>query len=122
MINKFMTLNLATVPISFWQYDNIAEASNVPPTKENILRAFRWLMEGCQPGHSLVFFYFGRSLGSLRPVDYETQGEISNDEINAAIVKPLPDGAKLHAIIDTCHSGTFLGLPFMYKLVIFFCI
>ncbi|KAG5523112.1 hypothetical protein RHGRI_035054 [Rhododendron griersonianum] len=81
------------------------EASELP-TKENILRAFSWLMEGCQPGHSLVFFYSGRSLGSLCPVD----------EINAAIVKPLPHGAKLHAIIDTCRSGTFLGLPFMYKL------
>ncbi|KAG5523113.1 hypothetical protein RHGRI_035055 [Rhododendron griersonianum] len=82
----------------------LTEASELP-TKENILRAFSWLMEGCQPGHSLVFFYSGRSLGSLCPVD----------EINAAIVKPLPHGAKLHAIIDTCRSGTFLGLPFMYN-------
>lgn len=104
-----MTLNLPTVPISFWQYDNIADASKVP-TKDNIQSAFRWLMEGCQQGHSLVFFYSGGSLGSLCTVD----------EINDAIVKPLPQGAKLHAIIDTCCSGTFLGLPFMYKLVIFF--
>lgn len=107
MINKFMTLNLPTVPITFWQYDNIAEAITKVPTKENILAAFSWLMEDCQAGHSLVFFYSGLSL--------ETQGIISAVEINAAIVKPLPPGAKLHAIIDTCQSGTFLGLPFMYK-------
>lgn len=114
MINKFMTLNLPTVPISFWQYDNIADASKVP-TKENILSAFSWLMGDCQQGqgHSLVFFYSGQSLGSLCPVN----------EINDTIVKPLPSGAKLHAIIDTCRSETILGLQFMYKmnkLVIFF--
>ncbi|KAI8532280.1 hypothetical protein RHMOL_Rhmol11G0201300 [Rhododendron molle] len=97
------------------------------PTKQNIRMAFRWLMEGCQSGDSLVFFYSG--LGSqvpdfdgdeadgfdesLCPVDYHTEGKILDDEINATIVRPLPYGAKLHAIIDTCRSGTFLDLPFM---------
>lgn len=48
---------------------------------------------------------------SLLPVDYETEGRILDDEINATIVRPLPHGATLHAIIDTCFSGTFLDLP-----------
>ncbi|KAE9453640.1 hypothetical protein C3L33_14469, partial [Rhododendron williamsianum] len=57
----------------------LTDASKVL-TKQDILSAFRWLMEGCQPEHSLVFFYSGWSLGSLCPVN----------EINDAIVKPLP--------------------------------
>lgn len=48
---------------------------------------------------------------SLVPVDYQTEGKILDDEINATIVRPLPRGATLHAIIDTCFSGTFLDLP-----------
>lgn len=92
--------------------------------------AFRWLMEGCQSGDSLVFFYSGHGSQvpdfdgeeadgfdeSLCPVDYHTEGKILDDEINATIVRPLPYGAKLHAIIDTCRSGTFLDLPFMCKM------
>lgn len=44
------------------------------------------------------------------PLGSETQGMIVDDEINAAIVRPLPYGVKLHAIIDSCHSGTVLDL------------
>lgn len=31
------------------------------------------------------------------------------------MVKPLPKGARLTAIFDSCHSGTMLDLPFLYK-------
>ncbi|CAI9269096.1 unnamed protein product [Lactuca saligna] len=53
---------------------------------------------------------------TLCPLDYETQGMIVDDEINASIVKPLPFGVKLHAIIDACHSGTVLDLPFLCRM------
>ncbi|PIN21451.1 Metacaspase involved in regulation of apoptosis [Handroanthus impetiginosus] len=95
------------------------------PTKMNIRAALRWLVQGCQPGDSLVFHYSGR--GSqvkdrdgdeidgydefLLPVDYETEGGILDDELNATIVRPLPRGAVLHSIIDSCYSGTLLDLP-----------
>ena len=53
---------------------------------------------------------------TLCPLDFETQGMIVDDEINAAIVKPLPRGVRLHAIIDACHSGTVLDLPFLCRM------
>ncbi|KAK6156842.1 hypothetical protein DH2020_011090 [Rehmannia glutinosa] len=95
------------------------------PTKKNIRAAMRWLVQGCQPGDSMVFHYSGHGSQvrdrdgdeldgydeSLLPVDYETEGRIIDDEINATIVRPLPKGVKLHSIIDTCFSGTFLDLP-----------
>ncbi|XP_011087895.1 metacaspase-1 isoform X3 [Sesamum indicum] len=95
------------------------------PTKKNIRAALQWLVRGCQAGDSLVFHYSGH--GSqvvdrdgdeldgydecLLPVDYETEGRILDDELNATIVRPLPTGATLHSVIDTCFSGTFLDLP-----------
>ncbi|XP_052193446.1 metacaspase-1-like [Diospyros lotus] len=100
------------------------------PTKYNIQMALRWLVQGCQSGDSLVFFYSGHGSQvpdrdgdesdgldeALCPVDYQTEGMILDDEINATIVRPLPHGVQLHAIIDTCKSGTFLDLPFMCSM------
>ncbi|KAA8545613.1 hypothetical protein F0562_020397 [Nyssa sinensis] len=100
------------------------------PTKHNIRVALRWLLQGCQAGDSLVFHYSGHGSKvrdtngdeidgfdeSLCPVDFETEGKILDDEINDIIVKPLPRGAKLHAIIDTCFSGTLLDLPFLCRI------
>ncbi|KAH7537736.1 hypothetical protein FEM48_Zijuj03G0124500 [Ziziphus jujuba var. spinosa] len=100
------------------------------PTKHNIRMALYWLVQGCRPGDSLVFHYSGHGSQqrnyngdevdgydeTLCPLDFETQGMIVDDEINATIVRPLPAGAKLHAIIDACHSGTVLDLPFLCRM------
>ncbi|CAA3017270.1 metacaspase-1-like [Olea europaea var. sylvestris] len=100
------------------------------PTKHNIRMAMFWLVQGCQPGDSLVFHYSGHGSQqrnytgdeidgydeTLCPLDYETQGMIVDDEINATIVKPLPRGVKLHAVIDACHSGTVLDLPYLCRM------
>ncbi|MED6108734.1 hypothetical protein PIB30_026821 [Stylosanthes scabra] len=100
------------------------------PTMHNMRMAMRWLVEGCQPGDSLVFYYSGHGSREIDrnmdevdgvdeaicPVDYEHEGKIIDDEINATIVRPLPRGAKLHALVDTCFSGTVLDLPFMCRM------
>lgn len=100
------------------------------PTKANMRMALYWLVQGCQPGDSLVFHYSGHGSRqrnyngdevdgydeTLCPLDFETQGMIVDDEINATIVRPLPQGVRLHAIIDACHSGTVLDLPFLCRM------
>ncbi|XP_027339428.1 metacaspase-1-like [Abrus precatorius] len=100
------------------------------PTKHNMRMAMRWLVEGCRSGDSLVFHFSGHGSKvvdtnmdevdgydeAICPVDYEHEGKILDDEINATIVRPLPRGAKLHALVDTCFSGTFLDLPFMCRM------
>ncbi|KAK6119321.1 hypothetical protein DH2020_046940 [Rehmannia glutinosa] len=100
------------------------------PTKQNMRMALYWLVQGCQPGDSLVFHYSGHGSRqrnyngdevdgydeTLCPLDFETQGMIVDDEINASIVRPLPHGVKLHAVIDACHSGTVLDLPFLCRM------
>ncbi|XP_052150617.1 metacaspase-1-like [Oryza glaberrima] len=100
------------------------------PTRANLLAAMRWLVEGCDAGDSLVFHFSGHGVQKLDvngdevdgynealcPVDFERSGKILDDEINETIVRPLVAGAKLHAIVDTCHSGTILDLPFLCRL------
>lgn len=89
-----------------------------------------WLVQGCQQGDSLVFHYSGHGARLLNyngdeldgfdeticPLDYESEGIIIDDEINATVVRPLPEGVTLHAIIDACHSGTVLDLPFLCRM------
>uniref|UniRef100_A0A7N1A9K7 Metacaspase n=1 Tax=Kalanchoe fedtschenkoi TaxID=63787 RepID=A0A7N1A9K7_KALFE len=100
------------------------------PTKENIRLAMHWLIQGCRPGDSLVFHFSGHGLQkkdlngdeidgldeTLCPMDFETEGVILDDEINDRIVRPVPHGVKLHAIIDACHSGTVLDLPYLCRM------
>lgn len=100
------------------------------PSKLNLRMALHWLVQGCQPGDSLLFHYSGHGSRqrnyngdevdgydeTLCPLDFETQGMIVDDEINATIVRPLPHGVRLHAIIDACHSGTILDLPFLCRM------
>ncbi|XP_076944925.1 metacaspase-1-like [Bidens hawaiensis] len=100
------------------------------PTKYNMRLALYWLVLGCQPGDSLVFHYSGHGSRQINysgdevdgydetlcPLDYKTQGMIVDDEINATIVRPLPRGVKLHAILDSCYSGTILDLPFLCRM------
>ncbi|OQU92489.1 hypothetical protein SORBI_3001G351200 [Sorghum bicolor] len=100
------------------------------PTRENLLRAMRWLVDGASAGDSLVFHFSGHGVQKLDmnddevdgynealcPMDFERSGKILDDEINATIVRPLGKGVKLHAIVDTCHSGTILDLPYLCRM------
>uniref|UniRef100_A0A0C9S9A8 TSA: Wollemia nobilis Ref_Wollemi_Transcript_8267_1840 transcribed RNA sequence n=1 Tax=Wollemia nobilis TaxID=56998 RepID=A0A0C9S9A8_9CONI len=125
LINKFKFPEPSILMLTEEERDPLRK-----PTKHNIRMAMFWLMQGCQAGDSLVFHYSGHGSQqrnrtgdevdgydeTLLPLDFETQGMLVDDEINAAIVRPLPRGARLHAIIDACHSGTVLDLPYFCRL------
>ncbi|KAI9095754.1 hypothetical protein K1719_026314 [Acacia pycnantha] len=100
------------------------------PTKKNILDSLKWLVEGCQPGDSLVFYFSGHGLQqpdlkedeldgfdeTLCPVDFLREGTIIDNDLNSILVWPLKNGVTLHALVDACHSGTILDLGYVYKL------
>ncbi|CAH8389542.1 unnamed protein product [Eruca vesicaria subsp. sativa] len=100
------------------------------PTKKNMRKAMRWLVEGNRARDSLFFHYSGHGAQqkdydgdeidgqdeALCPLDHETEGKIIDDEINKILVRPLVHGAKLHAVIDACNSGTVFDLPFLCRM------
>ncbi|ORX69344.1 hypothetical protein BCR32DRAFT_297422 [Anaeromyces robustus] len=106
------------------------------PTRKNMINAMKWLVKNCKKGDSLFFHFSGHGSQTkdldgdevdgydetILPVDYKTSGQIVDDEMNAIMVRPLPEGVRLTAIFDSCHSGTALDLPYIYgddgKLVI----
>merc|ERR1712232_905545 len=100
------------------------------PTKANILRDLKWLAQGAKPGDSLFFHYSGHGSQvvdtsgdeedgldeTILPVDYNTAGQIIDDTLHEILVAPLPTGCKLTSLMDCCHSGTGLDLPYVHNL------
>jgi len=102
---------------------------NKKPTYNNIIEGMKWLVSGAKSGDSLFFHYSGHggtakdSDGdevdgydeTILPLDYQTAGQIVDDVIYDNLVQPLPQGCRLTAIFDSCHSGTVLDLPYTYQ-------
>jgi len=100
------------------------------PTRANILQAFRWLRQNASSGDSLILHYSGHG-GSVKdtdgdeedgydetlvPVDYASAGQIVDDEVHDVLVRGLPAGVRLTAIMDCCHSESVLDLPYLYSV------
>jgi len=99
------------------------------PTVQNIREAMQWLVRDAQPNDSLFFHYSGHG-GQVKdtdgdeedgydeviyPVDFETAGPLTDDELHFTMVSPLPPGCRLTSIFDSCHSGSVLDLPYIYS-------
>ncbi|KLO12326.1 hypothetical protein SCHPADRAFT_426211 [Schizopora paradoxa] len=102
------------------------------PTKENILDAMRWLVQGASPNDSLFFHFSGHGTQikdldgdeidgydeAIVPLDSEDEkngGYIIDDEMHKILIRPLPAGCRLTALVDSCNSGTALDLPYIYS-------
>ncbi|KAI0365757.1 hypothetical protein BV20DRAFT_1056153 [Pilatotrama ljubarskyi] len=100
------------------------------PTKKNILVQIARLVHGLKSGDRIVFFYAGHSgqLPSdsvneedgfdecLQPAHHDSWSSgksaeiILDNDLRRYLVDPLPEGASLTAVFDSCHSGTLLDL------------
>ncbi|KAH8825296.1 caspase domain-containing protein [Flagelloscypha sp. PMI_526] len=102
------------------------------PTTVNIIKGMLWLVEDAQPDDSLFFFYSGHGASvedqdgdevdgkdeAILPCDFNTPegGFIRDDDLHAIMVAPLPEGCRLTALMDCCHSGTCMDLPYTYTI------
>ena len=98
------------------------------PTRRNILMAIQWLVSDLREGdaNSLVFMYSGHGdqvrdyqgeeldgkCETILPLDFRAAGPILDKELHHLLIQPLPSGTRLHALVDACHSGTILDLPY----------
>eukprot|EP01084_Bolivina_argentea_P047623 87778_1 len=109
----------------------------VYPSRENILKAGKWMVTNVKPGDCLYWFYSGHGDWKIDysgdeadaqdecilPADYadfahpsDTKaGYITDDELHSLIIKQLPCGVMLNALFDSCHSGTVLDLPYLHR-------
>ncbi|CAJ1450726.1 unnamed protein product [Effrenium voratum] len=97
-----------------------------PPTKANLQRAIRWLTQDVQTGDALFFHYSGHGgreesytaasgyVETICPEDYEVEGMLLDTELFDTLVRPLPAGCRLTCLMDCCHSGGVLNLPYLF--------
>jgi len=109
--------------------DNPMVPPNSPyyPTGHNILAAMDWLVS--EPGCTLFLHYSGhggqvedhdrnRSTGlddSIVPIDFEYNGQISSTLLHQHLVTNMAPGCTLFILMDCCHSGSAVELPFVYR-------
>ncbi|EZG52125.1 metacaspase [Gregarina niphandrodes] len=99
------------------------------PSKANIIGALQWLVKDARPGDVLFFQFSGhgsnqRNLSNteadgydetILPLDYKRAGVITDDDLNRYLIAPLCSGVKLVCVMDCCHSGSGLDLPFFWN-------
>ncbi|KAM3423974.1 hypothetical protein BST61_g1367 [Cercospora zeina] len=95
------------------------------PSHSNILRAMTWLVS--TPGTINFLHYSGhggqepddnRTTGyddTICPVDFERAGQINSTLLHQILVSALPPNSTLFIVLDCCHSGSAVELPYVYR-------
>lgn len=105
------------------------DGENTEPTKENIMAAYKTIVETSNAGDSLFCHFSGHGVQipddngdeddgkdeAMVPCDFRKSGLIRDDELFDTLIKPLKAGVRLHCIFDCCHSGTMLDLPYSFE-------
>ena len=99
-----------------------------PPTKSAIISAFKRLVKQTKEG-DVVFFHYSGHGGrlpddngdeddgydeTLIPLDFKKSGQIRDDDLLKILVHPMPANVSLTCLMDCCHSGTVLDLPYRF--------
>jgi hypothetical protein len=106
----------------------LTDESSIKPTGKNILNGFNWLLNNVKEGDSLFFHYSGHGAQikdihgdekdgldeCIIPLDYMTNGVITDDLLYILLVSKVPKGVKLFCILDCCHSGSGMDLKYTY--------
>lgn len=105
------------------------DGENTSPTHDNILAAYSELVQSCEPGDAVFCHYSGHG-GKLRdddgdekdgydetlvPLDYQSNGQIRDDDLFTKLVGAFPAGVNVTFVMDCCHSGSVLDLPYQFK-------
>jgi hypothetical protein len=95
------------------------------PSHANIMRAMNWLVS--TPGTTNFLHYSGhggqerddnRTTGyndTICPIDFERAGQINSATLHQLLVSSLPPSSTLFVILDCCHSGSAVELPYVYR-------
>lgn len=105
------------------------DGTNYLPTKNNIFWAIQSLVRNSRSG-DVVFTHFSGHGGRIKdqdgdeadgfdealvPVNFKQAGLIRDDDLYTALVGPMARGVTVTSLMDCCHSGTVLDLPYHYK-------
>lgn len=101
------------------------------PTRQKIMAALQQLVAQSVAGDSVYFHYSGHGGllspqgnafkntqnnhdETLYPVDHERSGQIRDFSLFNHFVKPMAAGVTVTCVMDCCHSGAVLDLPYSF--------
>jgi len=105
------------------------DGSHADPTRANILGAYSNIADESKSG-DVVFLHYSGHGGKLRddgndeadgydetlvPLDYHSAGQIRDDDLLKDLVMKFRSGVFVTSMMDCCHSGTVLDLPYNFK-------
>jgi len=114
------------------QKSGIKNVEHRPATKANIIECVGTLVQNVKSGDKLVLYFAGHGeqtidldIGgrdreddglneNILPQDHAQSGYIRDDILNNLLVHKVPKDVSLTSIVDCCHSGTLLDLPFIF--------
>ena len=107
------------------------DENDLQPTRYNIINELNNMVLRAKKGElkQLWFHYSGHGSWMwddsddeldgkdevIVPVDFETRGFITDDELNEYLVNEMPIDTKTLIFMDCCHSGTMLDLSCHFK-------
>ena len=115
-----------------FEEDNITilmdDGDHTEPTSANIMSAFRTLVSKAEPGDACFLHYSGHGCSirddereeadgmdeALCPIDFQKAGVLRDDDVFETLVAPLARDVLLTCVMDCCHSGTILDLPYSF--------
>jgi len=131
--NDVLNMKEYIMDVHGFDEDNITvlmdDGEHKEPTRSNILASYKQLVEDSEDG-DVVFCHYSGHGGKLRddnndeedgydetliPCDYASNGQIRDDAIFDTLVQPMPGGVTMTCLMDCCHSGTVMDLPYKYS-------
>lgn len=132
--NDVLNMKKYIMAVHGFEEENITilmdDGEHQEPTKDNMLAAYKKIVADSAPGDSIFLHYSGHGskvkdddFGEeedgydevLVPRDYQSAGMIRDDDLYDILVEGLPAGIHVVSLMDCCHSGTILDLPFKFQ-------
>mmetsp|Transcript_38709 Transcript_38709/g.93586 ORF Transcript_38709/g.93586 Transcript_38709/m.93586 type:complete len:348 (-) Transcript_38709:204-1247(-) len=103
---------------------------HAPPTKANIEMAFELMTMHSAPGDVVFLHYSGHGQQyddkdgdeidgkdeAMLPCDFRKNGPLLDDHVYEKFVLPMKEGVHVVSLMDSCHSGTGMDLPFVIQV------
>lgn len=110
----------------------VDDISHAYPTRQKIMSSLQNLVAQSKAGDSVYFHYSGHGglldpefnvfkINSdkydetIYPVDHGRSGQIRDFSLFNKFVKPMASGVTVTCVMDCCHSGSVLDLPYSFQ-------
>jgi len=131
--NDVLNMKQYLVNVHGFEEDNIVilldDGNHTEPTKANIIDAYKTVIDQAEDGDAIFLHYSGHGTKlrdddgdegdgydeALVPRDFQTSGMIRDDDLYDILIKNLPEGVHMVSLMDCCHSGTIMDLPYIFK-------